>query len=315
MSRNFCPAAFSFWSLLVLFREASLKAPPSLNVSNVCGERPLMKNSTTQIRIEGGHNAMPGAWPWQINLQVYEAGTGYLPMCGGSLINTIIVLTAAHCFKISEDPALWMVVIALHNLDQDTSHTIRSEIKAIHIHPNFVKETYDNDIAVIILVRSIKFNDYVHPICLPTTNLSINEQSPCYITGWDYISEKGEKNLILQEAQIKIIPRKTCNQLTWYNQSITLNMICAGFPYGGIDSCQGDSGGPLACYLATTEKFYLVGITTFGYGCGRPTYPGVYAKTINYIHWINKYLQSKIVTLELHCLLIFLIVWTVFNIL
>ncbi|XP_070596620.1 transmembrane protease serine 12-like [Erythrolamprus reginae] len=312
MSRNFGPAAFSFWTLLVLSREAWLKA--SLNDNDVCGERPLMKNSTTQNRIIGGDDATPGAWPWQINLQVYEAGTGYVPVCSGSLINTSIVLTAAHCFNISEDPALWMVVIALHNLDQDTSHTIRSQIKAIHIHPNFVKETYDNDIAMIILVRSIKFNDYVQPICLPTTNLLINEQSLCYITGWD-IREKGEKVLILQEAQIIIMAHKMCNELKRHNHSITLNMICAWLPYGGIDTCQGDTGGPLACYLATTKKFYLVGITSLGNGCRHPQYPGVYAKTINYIHWINKYLQSKNVTLELHCLLIFLIVWTVFNIL
>ncbi|XP_070596615.1 transmembrane protease serine 12-like [Erythrolamprus reginae] len=313
MSRNFGPAAFSFWALLVLSREAWPKV--SLNDNDVCGERPLMKNSTMQTRIVGGRDAMPGAWPWQINLQVYEAGKGYLPMCGGSLINTSIVLTAAHCFKISEDPALWTVVIGLHQIGKDYSHTIRRRIKAIHIHPNFVKETYDNDIAVIILVRSIKFNDYVHPICLPTTNLSINEEAPCYITGWGYKREKGDISIILQEAQIKIIPRKRCNKLTWYNQSITLNMICAGFPYGGIDSCQGDSGGPLACYLPTA-KFYLIGITSFGHGCGRQRFPGVYAKTINYIRWINKYLRSKNVTLELHCLLIFLIVWwTVFNIL
>lgn len=79
---------------------------------------------------------------------------------------------------------------------------------------------------------------------------------------------------------------------------------------------QGDSGGPLSCYLPTTTKFYLIGITSFGYGCGRPRHPGVYVRTINYISWINNYLQSKIVTVELHCLLNFLIVWwTVFHIL
>ncbi|XP_034268337.1 transmembrane protease serine 12-like isoform X3 [Pantherophis guttatus] len=278
MSRNFCPVAFSFWALLVLFREAAPKALPPLNLSDVCGTRPLMKNTAAGTRIVGGHDAMLGAWPW--------------------------------------NPAIWRAVIGLHNLNEDNSHTIKRRIKAINIHPNYVADTYDNDIALIILVRSIRFNDYVHPICLPATNLLKNQQYPCYISGWGKTKEKGESNLILQEAQVDIIPQKICNKLSWYGGTITLNMVCAGFPAGGVDSCQGDSGGPLTCYFPTTTKFYLIGITSFGYGCGRPRYPGVYVRTINYINWINKYLKSKIVTVELHCLFIFLIVWwTVFHIL
>uniref|UniRef100_A0A8C5SJB7 Peptidase S1 domain-containing protein n=1 Tax=Laticauda laticaudata TaxID=8630 RepID=A0A8C5SJB7_LATLA len=197
--------------------------------------------------------------------------------------------------------SIWRAVIGLHNLNEDNSHTIKRRIKAINIHPNYMADTHDNDIALIILVRSIKFNDYVHPICLPTTNLLKNQQYPCYISGWGKTKEKGTFLLFL---------------LSWYGGTITLNMICAGFLAGGVDSCQGDSGGPLTCYLPTTTKFYLIGITSFGYGCGRPKYPGVYVRTINYLNWINKYLKSKIIALELHCLLIFLIVWwTVFHIL
>lgn len=61
-----------------------------------------MKNTAAGTRIVGGHDAMLGAWPWQVSLQVYAIGLGYIHICGGSLINKIIVLTAAHCIKTSE---------------------------------------------------------------------------------------------------------------------------------------------------------------------------------------------------------------------
>ncbi|KAM6474417.1 transmembrane protease serine 12-like isoform 1-T1 [Liasis olivaceus] len=329
MKRGFCLAAFSFWALLVLFREAAPKS--SVNLSDdtvlehtgkdpihdgICGTRPLMNNRATGTRIVGGHDATVGAWPWQISLQVYTIGLGYVHVCGGSLINKNTVLTAAHCVKPSEDPAIWRVVIGLHHLNEDNSHTIKRRIKAIKIHPDYISETYENDIAVLILIRSIRFSDYARPICLPASTLLTNGQYPCYITGWGKTQEEGEGKLILQEAQVDIIPRKVCNQPNWYAGTITLNMVCAGFPSGGVDSCQGDSGGPLMCYLPTTTKFYLIGVTSFGFGCGRPRYPGVYVRTINYLSWINNHLRSKIVTLELHCLLILLTVWwIVFHIL
>lgn len=57
-------------------------------------------------------------------------------------------------------------------------------------------------------------------------------------------------------------------------------MICAGYQEGVIDSCQGDSGGPLICHGK------LVGVVSFGAGCGRPGYPGVYTRIDNYSKWI-----------------------------
>ena len=50
---------------------------------------------------------------------------------------------------------------------------------------------------------------------------------------------------------------------------------------GGADSCQGDSGGPLSC------NGKLTGIVSFGIGCGRPMYPGIYTKVEMYASWIE----------------------------
>uniref|UniRef100_A0A8C6VS36 Peptidase S1 domain-containing protein n=1 Tax=Naja naja TaxID=35670 RepID=A0A8C6VS36_NAJNA len=65
-------------------------------VKYFCGTRPLMKNTT---RIVGGLDAQLGGWPWQVSLELYHFGKGFLHVCGGSLINHNSVLTAAHCIK------------------------------------------------------------------------------------------------------------------------------------------------------------------------------------------------------------------------
>ena len=57
-------------------------------------------------------------------------------------------------------------------------------------------------------------------------------------------------------------------------------MICAGFAAGGHDACLGDSGGPLVI------GSQLVGIVSWGIGCGRPNFPGVYTSTGNLRTWI-----------------------------
>ena len=64
-----------------------------------CGTRPVVDEIATGTRIIGGHDAQLGAWPWQVSLQVYHFGVGYVHVCGGSLINHNSVLTAAHCVR------------------------------------------------------------------------------------------------------------------------------------------------------------------------------------------------------------------------
>lgn len=63
-------------------------------------------------------------------------------------------------------------------------------------------------------------------------------------------------------------------------------MMCAGYIYGGRDTCQGDSGGPL------TVDGHVIGIVSFGKGCGEPKFPGIYTNVAVFRDWINNILQS-----------------------
>jgi len=53
------------------------------------------------------------------------------------------------------------------------------------------------------------------------------------------------------------------------------------------DTCQGDSGGPIMYYSENEQVWMLAGITSYGYGCALPNYPGVYTRVSTYIDWIQ----------------------------
>ncbi|XP_044850756.1 transmembrane protease serine 12 isoform X4 [Mauremys mutica] len=234
---SLCAAALVV--LLLLRAGGGPGSPAPRRATSTCGERVLV-DMISGPRIVGGHDAQLGAWPWQVSLQVYQYGVGFKHLCGGSLVNEYSVLTAAHCVRRQMDPYYWRVVIGLHDISRPERHTEKYSVREIIVHSEFRIETFENDIALFKLYKSVSYNDYIQPICLPFVHihLNINNQTKCFISGWGSISEKGEGSPILQEAQVDIIPSDICNGFEWYEGMVNNNMFCAGFESGGIDSCQ-----------------------------------------------------------------------------
>uniref|UniRef100_A0A8C5MYM9 Peptidase S1 domain-containing protein n=1 Tax=Leptobrachium leishanense TaxID=445787 RepID=A0A8C5MYM9_9ANUR len=261
------------------------------DTTEYCGETPLV--DTIGSRIVGGRDALPGAWPWQVSVQYYVRFNVYKHACGGSLINNIWVISAAHCFKDKRNPDYWRAVLGLHSMSSPSNMTVVSLIKDIKVHAAFGTSTMDNDIALLRLRTYATFNDYIRPICLATQAFAVEPTAMCFITGWGTISYGGKAADILQEADIFLISTSLCNMTGWYGGIITKNMICAGVEGGGIDTCQGDSGGPLVCYISERQKYFLIGITSFGYGCAEALYPGVYTQVANYENWTKQCEQTS----------------------
>lgn len=83
--------------------------------------------------------------------------------------------------------------------------------------------------------------------------------------------------------QVPIVGQKTCRD-AYQQYTITENMLCAGYPAGRSDTCTGDSGGPLLCRMR--GRWTVVGVTSFGVGCGRRGKYGIYASVANQVQWI-----------------------------
>lgn len=91
----------------------------------------------------------------------------------------------------------------------------------------------------------------------------------------------------LKYAEVPIIDRNICRNVY---KRLTPSMFCAGYLKGGIDSCQGDSGGPLVCKVG--GKYTVLGVTSWGRGCGDPNSPGVYTVVKSHLQWIQDKLQT-----------------------
>ncbi|XP_031793751.1 transmembrane protease serine 12 isoform X1 [Sarcophilus harrisii] len=253
-----------------------------------CGTVPLL-DVISGSRIIGGHEAHIGAWPWMVSLQFSKFFNKSIHLCGGSIIKEMWVLTAAHCFKMSREPQFWVAVVGVNDILQNRKKNKKIKIDDIIIHPEYKHNTFENDIALIHLKDPVTYNDFVQPICLPFFNdvPKITSAKRCFISGWGKRREEGILTPLLHEAEIHYIPWDTCNAIGSYSGRVPNTSFCAGESYGNVDTCTGDSGGPLMCYFPENEKFFLMGITSAGVGCGRPFFPGIYTKVLLYETWIK----------------------------
>ncbi|XP_015341579.1 plasma kallikrein isoform X4 [Marmota marmota marmota] len=242
----------------------------------------------TNPRIVGGTNSSLGEWPWQVSLQVKLTSLSHL--CGGSIIGNQWILTAAHCFDGISLPDAWHIYSGFVKLSNITKETYFSRIKEIIIHQKYKISEAGHDIALIKLQAPLNYTEFQKPVCLPSKNDANTIYTNCWVTGWGFDKEKGKIQNILQKANIPLVTNEEC-QKRYRDYVITKQMVCAGYKEGGKDACKGDSGGPLVCKQG--GMWQLVGITSWGEGCGLKEQPGVYTKVAEYVDWILEKTQNS----------------------
>ncbi|XP_043679848.1 transmembrane protease serine 9-like [Vespula pensylvanica] len=234
-------------------------------------------------RIVGGRPTIPNRYPWIARL-VYDGRFH----CGASLINNDYVITAAHCVRNLKRSKIRVVLGDYDQYVNTDGVAIMRAVSSVIRHRNFDMNSYNHDVALLKLRKPVKFSKTVRPVCLPQA-----ESDPAgkegTVIGWGRTSEGGMLPGKVHEVQVPVWSLTQCRKMKYRANRITNNMICAG--KGTQDSCQGDSGGPLLVHEG--DRLEIAGIVSWGVGCGRPGYPGVYTRVTRYLNWINTNIKES----------------------
>uniref|UniRef100_A0A1I8NVF3 Peptidase S1 domain-containing protein n=1 Tax=Stomoxys calcitrans TaxID=35570 RepID=A0A1I8NVF3_STOCA len=252
---------------------------PILNPARNCTDC-VCGIANTQKRIVGGQETEVHQYPWMTML--LYGGRFY---CAGSLINDQFVVTASHCVYGFRKERI-SVRLLEHDRNAANYQKIDRKVTEITTHPKYNARTYDNDIAIIKLDEPVEMTELLHPVCMPTPGKSFKGETAT-VTGWGALKVGGLTSNTLQEVKVPIMSQDECRQTRYGASRITDNMLCAGYSEGMKDSCQGDSGGPLHVVAPGTREHQLAGVVSWGEGCAKAGYPGVYARVNRYGTWIK----------------------------
>ncbi|KAL4921337.1 trypsin-like cysteine/serine peptidase domain-containing protein [Aspergillus aurantiobrunneus] len=220
----------------------------------------LLSAVLAEEAIVGGDDATIEQFPYQVAL----LSDGSL-LCGGSIISNQYVVTAGHCTSGASARSLSVRV----GSSSSSSGGTEVGVSSIAVHPDFNGNTVDNDISILTLAEELTFGDGIAAVDLPTSNSLPEAGTTATASGWGALREGGTPSPTLQSVEVPIVSKQQCASAYQGFNEITDSMFCAGEE--GKDACQGDSGGPLV------SDNVLIGITSWGNGCAREGFPGVYS--------------------------------------
>ncbi|KAG6457878.1 trypsin, alkaline B-like [Manduca sexta] len=230
-------------------------------------------------RIIGGSKTTIDQYPSLVALLFSWDGITFHQTCGGVILTSRSVLTAAHCLH--GDPVnRWRIRSgSTFSNSGGVIHTLSTYI----IHNNFNKWNRDNDVAIMRTNFNFVFNQFTQAGSIAGSNFLVPIQDPVYTAGWGsiYLNEPPVEEL--RHAQKLTVNLFACRfRYMTIGRAVTDNMMCAGWlEEGGRDHCRGDNGGPLY------YKGVVVGVVSWGEVCGSTFFPGVYARVSRFTHWIQ----------------------------
>lgn len=232
-----------------------MRGEPHPGLANINRHRSGQEEAAIQGRITGGTTAAAGSWPWMASIQnVYS-----YHLCGASIINERWLVTAASCLSglrarnilvVTGTNDWWSLSAPYYLVDQ------------IHVHCNFDKPLYHNDIALLHLTEDIVFDDLTQKITLADID-ELQEGETLSFAGWGSPEAMGTYDRYLQESSGTYVPDEGCRQRLGNTDDVDLGHVCVQMD-AGKGACHGDTGGPL---IDSQQR--LVGLGNWGVPCGR----------------------------------------------
>ncbi|MFG2050488.1 S1 family peptidase [Micromonospora sp. NPDC048935] len=208
--------------------------------------------------VVGGTPAAQGEFPFMVRLSMG---------CGGALYSPRLVLTAAHC--VGSTGTNTSITATLGTVDLQSSSRITVRSNYVYRAPGY--NGAGRDWALIRLATPVTGLS-----TLPIATTTAYDSGTFTVAGWGAAREGGGQQRYLLKANVPFVSDSTCNA-NYGGDLIPAQEICAGYASGGTDTCQGDSGGPMFRRDAG-NAWIQVGIVSWGNGCARPNYPGVYTQ-------------------------------------
>lgn len=194
--------------------------------------------------------------------------------CGGTVLNPLTVLTAAHCVD-QKSPA--GLQIRYGSRQRSAGGTLVG-VREIVRHPDFDATTKNHDLAIVHTSEPMLA---ISPLALPLPDAQLPSGDTVATYGWGATAEGGELSAKLRKVEMPVVSNDICTEKYSGFNDITGSMFCAGSDAGGTGFCAADDGGPVV------HGRTLRGVASWSYGCGRANYPSVFASIDGDLPWIT----------------------------
>ncbi|XP_050293231.1 modular serine protease-like [Anthonomus grandis grandis] len=247
---------------------------PDPRCDPICGE----KQVSAQTLVVNGAVVKRGHYPWVVALYSNkDSSPDYTNICGGSLLSTSIVITAAHCVTYQHNgntinTKYFQVAGGKYynkfgdDRDQDTAQY--SKIKQILKHPDYRGDVqnFANDIALLKLKTTLALSKVVQPVCLPTISL-LRDNTVGLVTGWGYTTATGQPSDTLKEIELPYTDNDQCRtelDPDFADRYLISDKLCAGYVNKSMSVCRGDSGGGLVVKGANS-RYFIQGLVSLAH--------------------------------------------------